>query len=83
MVLKHHSYDEKKMRRYLLADRIKGGDYIMNIRSAQDYGSYAYAVNRGVIHEPDGTNNLWVRLDPATAGMVSSWRSGRQDARYR
>jgi hypothetical protein len=66
-----HSYDEKRIRKYVIGKHIKNG-IIINIRSEQDMRSYFNALENGAIYNYDGSNIFIARVDPYTATLVGS-----------
>lgn len=71
-VLKYHSFDEKKIKRYKIGSMVKHGR-ISNLRTESDIGSYYNALDRGAIFDYNGVNLVVLRIDPYTANMVSSF----------
>ena len=62
-VLKKHSFNEKKLKRYKIGKLIKNNG-ILNIKEEKLCISYLNAVEKKIIHDFDGSNVLYVRFDP-------------------
>jgi len=63
-ILKHHSYDENKIRRYKYFKDISNND-ILNIRTKEAYKTYLNAIEKNVITDFNIQTNtgFFIRID--------------------
>lgn len=65
------SFDEKGIGRFQISNRIKNNSMIF-LRSKQEIGSYYNAKGKKVIFNYDGSNCLYIRIDPYMAQLVKN-----------
>jgi hypothetical protein len=65
------SYDEKRIKRFLLWNKINSDNFIC-LRNKSEAGSYFAARGKKVLFDYDGSNCVFIRIDPYAAQCVKN-----------
>jgi hypothetical protein len=66
-----HSFDEKAIGRYLIGSRILDNGVIY-LNDKAEIKSYFSAVGKGILKKYDGSNCIYVRIDPYQAQLLKT-----------
>ena len=66
-----YSYDKSKINRFKIGKRIKN-NFIIFLRNKSEIGSYYSALDKKAIHKYNGSNCIFIRIDPYVAQFIKS-----------
>jgi hypothetical protein len=72
-----YSFDEKRIKRYLLWEKMRDNNFI-NLKKKSEIGSYFSAIDKNILVPYNGKNEIWIRINPYISQLVKSYIEYRQ-----